>query len=53
MKYVGQSIPRNDGFDKVTGRGLFTFDVTLPRMVYGKVLRGPYAHAKEIGRAHV
>lgn len=46
MKYVGQSIPRNDGFDKVTGRGLFTFDVTLPRMVYGKVLRSPYAHAK-------
>ena len=46
MKYVGQDIPRNDGFDKVTGRGLFTFDVNLPRMVYGKVLRSPYAHAK-------
>ena len=46
MKYVGQNIPRNDGFDKVTGRGLFTFDVTLPRMVYGKVLRSPYAHAR-------
>lgn len=46
MKYVGQDIPRNDGFDKVTGRGQFTFDVHLPRMVYGKVLRSPYAHAK-------
>ena len=46
MKYVGQNIPRNDGFDKVTGRGQFTFDVHLPRMVYGKVLRSPYAHAK-------
>lgn len=46
MKYVGQSIPRNDGFDKVTGRGLFTFDVNVPRMVYAKVLRSPYAHAK-------
>lgn len=46
MKYVGQDIPRNDGIDKVTGRGLFTFDVNLPRMVYAKVLRSPYAHAK-------
>ena len=41
MKYVGQSVPRNDGYDKVTGRGLFTFDVNLPRMVYGKVCAVP------------
>lgn len=46
VRYVGQDIPRNDGFDKVTGRGLFTFDVQLPRMLHGKVLRSPYAHAK-------
>ena len=23
MRYVGKSIPRNDGYDKATGRGLF------------------------------
>lgn len=46
MKYVGQDIPRNDGFDKVTGAGRFTFDVTLPRMLHAKILRSPYAHAK-------
>ena len=46
MKYVGQNMPRNDGFDKATGRGTFTADIHLPRMLYGKVLRSPYAHAK-------
>ena len=48
MAYVGKNIPRNDGFDKATGRGLFTFDVMLPRMLYAKVLRSPYAHAKVV-----
>ena len=46
LKYVGKSIPRTDGYDKATGRGLFTHDVTLPGMLYAKVLRSPYAHAK-------
>jgi xanthine dehydrogenase molybdenum-binding subunit len=46
MKYVGQDIPRNDGIDKATGRGIFTADITLPRMLYGKMLRSPYAHAR-------
>ena len=45
MAYVGKNIPRNDGFDKATGRGLFTFDVQVPRMLYAKILRSPYAHA--------
>ncbi len=46
MAFVGKNIPRNDGFDKATGRGLFTFDVNLPRMLHAKILRSPYAHAK-------
>lgn len=48
MKYCGTSYPRNDGFDKVTGRAGFTDDIYLPNMLYGKVLRSPYAHAKVI-----
>ena len=32
MKYVGKNIPRNDGFDKATGLGQFTMDVSLPRI---------------------
>src|SRR3569623_93769 len=37
---------RPDGVDKVTGRAIYGADVQLPRMVYGKVLRSPYAHAR-------
>jgi 4-hydroxybenzoyl-CoA reductase subunit alpha len=37
-----------DGWAKVTGRATYTFDVTLPNMLYGKILRSPHAHAKII-----
>lgn len=33
MKYVGKNIPRNDGFDKATGLGQFTMDVSMPHML--------------------
>ena len=48
MKYVGKNIPRNDGFDKATGLGQFTMDVSMPHMLYARVLRSPYAHAKVV-----
>jgi len=35
-----------DAFDKATGRARFTDDLTLPEMLFGKILRSPYAHAK-------
>ncbi len=37
-----------DGVAKITGRAEYTFDVKLPRMLYGKILRSPYPHAKII-----
>src|SRR6185369_18058853 len=43
---VGQSIPRVDGVDKVTGRAKYTGDLLVPGMIEGKFLRSPYAHAK-------
>jgi len=43
---VGRNIPRLDASAKVTGRAMYTDDIVLPRMVYGKILRSPYAHAK-------
>ncbi|MDR0239606.1 MAG: molybdopterin-dependent oxidoreductase, partial [Deltaproteobacteria bacterium] len=46
FKYVGRSIPRRDGVDKVTGRGLFASDISLPGMLHAKVLRSPHPHAK-------
>lgn len=35
-----------DGIAKVTGRAEYTFDVNLPQMLYGKILRSPYPHAE-------
>lgn len=44
--YVGKSVPRTDGWDKATGHGLYASDVNMPRQLYAKVLRSPYAHAR-------
>ena len=35
-----------DGIAKITGRAEYTFDIKLPRMLYGKILRSSYPHAK-------
>ena len=43
---IGQRVHRVDGPDKVTGRAKYTFDMVLPNMLYGKILRSPYPHAK-------
>jgi CO/xanthine dehydrogenase Mo-binding subunit len=45
---VGHAVARSDGEDKVTGKAIYTVDVTLPGMAHGKVLRSPYAHARLI-----
>ena len=42
---IGTRPIRHDGVDKVTGRALYGADVRLPRMLHGKVLRSPHAHA--------
>lgn len=43
---VGKRIPRLDALEKVTGAAVYTADVRLPGMLYGKVLRSPYPHAE-------
>ena len=44
--YIGRSLPRVDARSKVTGQAVFTADVSLPRMLVGKILRSPLPHAK-------
>jgi len=39
-------IKRLDGPDKVTGRAKYTYDVSRPGMIYGKIVRSPYPHAR-------
>ena len=46
FQHIGQRTIRPDGFDKVTGRANYGADFSLPGMVWGKILRSPYAHAK-------
>ena len=45
FKYIGQSTIRPDGYDKVTGRAAYGADLTLPGMIWGRILRSPHAHA--------
>ena len=44
--YIGRSVPRPNIRRLLEGRGVFTDDVKLPRMVHVAYLRSPYAHAE-------
>ncbi len=43
---VGKGIPRADSIEKVRGEAKFSADLSLPGMLYGKVLRSPHPHAR-------
>jgi len=43
---IGKRITRVDSPAKVSGQAKYTYDVKRPGMLFGKILRSPYAHAK-------
>ena len=43
---IGKSLPRVDAKVKVTGQAKYAADIELADMLWGKVLRSPYAHAR-------
>ena len=43
---VGKPYPRVNGLAKVTGATRYTVDVGSPGMLFGRILRSPYAHAQ-------
>lgn len=45
---IGTRVTRVDSPAKVSGQAKYTYDVHRPDMLYGKVLRCPYAHAKVV-----
>src|SRR5580700_4433344 len=49
LKVVGTRPIRPDGVEKVTGRANFGADRAVPGMLYGKIKRSPYAHARILG----
>jgi xanthine dehydrogenase YagR molybdenum-binding subunit len=46
FKFIGKPVSRLDGYDKVSGTAVYSFDVSLPRMAFAKTLRCPLAHAR-------
>jgi CO/xanthine dehydrogenase Mo-binding subunit len=46
FKYVGHSVARVDGMEKVTGKAKFVGDLTVPGMLCGKILRSTFPHAR-------
>ena len=46
FSYIGKDMKRIDTAHKATGRALFTADLHLPRMLVGKILHSPHAHAR-------
>jgi CO/xanthine dehydrogenase Mo-binding subunit len=46
LDVVGKSYPQIDALEKAMGKTKFVTDLVLPRMLYGRVLRSPYPHAK-------
>jgi xanthine dehydrogenase YagR molybdenum-binding subunit len=45
---IGKRISRVDGPEKASGRAKYTYDLHRPGMLYGKVVRSPYPHAKVV-----
>lgn len=45
-RIIGKSMPKVDGMPKINGQARFTDDMKLPRMLIGKTLRSPHAHAR-------
>ena len=43
---IGHPVPRPEVHGKTTGAALYTADVDLPGLLWGKILRSPYSHAK-------
>ncbi len=47
--YVGRTLSRAGAKRAVAGRGRYTDDIALPRMLHAAFLRSPFAHAKILG----
>jgi len=43
---IGKRFPRRDAKEKVTSQAQYVADIALPNMLYGKILRSPYPHAR-------
>jgi 4-hydroxybenzoyl-CoA reductase subunit alpha len=49
LAVVGHGVTRADAPDKVSGRAVYTSDIRLPGMVFGKILTSPIPHGRILG----
>ena len=47
-RLIGKRISRVDGPLKVSGKAKYSFDMNRPGMLFGRILRSPYANAKVV-----
>ena len=43
---IGKTVPRGDAQDKVTGETVYSGDINIPRMLFGKCKRSPHPFAR-------
>jgi hypothetical protein len=43
---IGKPVPKMDAADKALGCSQYIADMSFPNMLYGKILRSPYPHAR-------
>ena len=46
FRVIGRPVPRLEGVEKVTGSARYVADMALPGLLWGRVLRSPYPHAR-------
>lgn len=46
FRVLGKVTRRKDGIARVTGQERFSSDISLPRMLHGRIVSSPYAHAR-------
>ncbi|MBT9152651.1 MAG: putative xanthine dehydrogenase subunit D [Firmicutes bacterium] len=45
LRWIGKPIPRQDAWTKVTGEVKYMSDLSMPHMLWGRILRSPHPHA--------
>ena len=48
FKIIGKRQPKVDAWERVSGKAKYASDIYLPGMLYARILRSPYPHAKVV-----
>src|SRR5687767_6022973 len=48
-KNIGQSVPRKEGVEKVTGKARYVDDLSFPEMLYGATVRSSVPRGRILG----